>query len=89
MENLTLVDKVGQPNVPGEGHLIYYLDAMPPVMTGLTATPTSGTFVYSTEITHTWTGLAAGDHILAVQLVNNDNTPVRAPSAVYAYITIK
>jgi hypothetical protein len=88
-ENITLVDKVGQANAPGEGHLIYYLDAAPPVKTGITATTAQGTFVYSTDKTYTWDNLTSGPHTLAVQLVNNDNTPVRAPSAVRVDITIR
>jgi hypothetical protein len=89
VESVKLVDKIGQSNVPGEGHLIYYLDADPPVSTGITATPSTGTFAMSTELSHTWDNVAPGEHILAVQVLNNDNTPMRAPSAVWVKITVK
>ena len=89
VESVKLVDKIGQSNVPGEGHLIYYLDASPPISIGITATPTAGTFAMSTELSHTWDNVAAGEHILAIQVVNNDNTPMRAPSAVWVKITVK
>jgi hypothetical protein len=89
VENFNLVDKVGQANVPGEGHLIYYLDVLPPVTMGESAIPASGTYVISTTLSYTWENLTPGDHILAVQAVNNDNTPLRYPSAVRVYITIK
>ena len=89
VESVNLVDKAGQPNVPGEGHLIYYLDVNPPVVTGITATTASGTFVTSTKLSYTWPQVGSGEHILAVQLVNNDNTPMRAPSASWIKITVK
>jgi len=89
VENFNLVDKVGQANVPGEGHLIYYLDVLPPVAMNESAIPGSGAYAISTSLSYTWENLAAGDHILAVQAVNNDDTPIRYPSAVRVYVTIK
>jgi len=89
VESFNLVDKVGQANMPGEGHLIYYLDAMPPVKTATPATTATGTYVISTQKNYTWPNIAAGEHILAVQAVNNDNSPIRAPSAVRVNITVK
>jgi hypothetical protein len=88
-ENIKLVDKAGQSNVPGEGHLIYYLDVALPVYTGASAVPAAGAYKISTETSYTWADLPAGEHQLAVQLVNNDNTPIRYPSAVYVNITIE
>ena len=89
VENIELVDKAGQDNVPGEGHLIYYLDVAPPVEMGQTAIPSSGDYVVSTETSYTWPDLSQGEHVLAVQVVNNDNTPIRYPSAVGVNITVK
>jgi hypothetical protein len=89
VESVKLVDKVGQPNVAGEGHLIYYLDVTPPVVTGIHATTASGTFVASTELSYTWPQVGPGEHVLAIQLVNNDNTPMRAPSAIWVRITVR
>jgi hypothetical protein len=89
VENLNLVDKVGQSNVPGEGHLIYYLDVLPPVKMGEPATTAAGTYVVSTNTNYTWPNLTSGKHTLAVQVVNNDNTPIRYPSAVRVYVTVK
>jgi len=59
------------------------------VTPGAPATSTTGTFVYSVASSYTWPNLTAGKHTLSVQLVNNDNTPVRAPSSVRVEITIK
>ena len=89
VESFDLVDKVGQPNVPGEGHLIYYLDALPPVQTATPAITDTGTYVVSTDTIYTWPNIAAGEHTLAVQAVNNDNSPINAPTAVRVHITVK
>ncbi len=86
IENFQLMDKIGQANVPGEGHIIYYLDVLPPIFTGVTATAAGGTFVVSTARRYTWPDLRPGRHILSVQLVNNDNTPLRPPNVIHVDI---
>jgi hypothetical protein len=89
VESVKLVDKSGPPNVPGEGHLIYYLDVLPPVTMGESAIPKTGQYIVSTDLNYTWPDLASGEHLLAVQLVTNNNTPMRYPSAVRVNITVK
>jgi hypothetical protein len=69
-------DNIGKQNVPGEGHIIYYLDVEPPVIQGQSATTDPGTFQSSTEDFHLWENVSPGRHIFSVQLVNNDNTPL-------------
>jgi hypothetical protein len=77
--NFNIVDKLGQANVAGEGHVIYYLDADPPTTGGQTATTAAGTFAESVSTTYTWKNVAAGNHKISVQLVNNDGTPLSPP----------
>jgi len=76
VENFTLVEPTGQPNVPGEGHIHYYLDALPLENPDEPAIPESGEYAVSTNTSYTWENVTAGEHILAVQLVNNDHTPL-------------
>lgn len=79
--NFSIVDKLGQPNATGEGHFIYYLDATPPKTPGIKATTADGTWWETAEFNYSWKNVQDGSHILAVQLVNNDGTPL-SPAAV-------
>jgi hypothetical protein len=74
--NFNLVKPVGQANAAGEGHIIYYLDAVPPRIPGKAATTDMGTYAEATTTTFTWRNVSAGYHFISVQLVNNDNTPL-------------
>ncbi|MDD3858056.1 MAG: hypothetical protein PHP43_08415, partial [Methanoculleus sp.] len=74
--NFTLVEPTGQPNAPGEGHLHYYLDAVVPTNESAPAIPKTGGYVISTNLTHTWENVTAGEHNFSVQAVNNDHTPL-------------
>lgn len=77
VSNFKLVNKAGQANVPGEGHLIYYLDVQPPTTPGRPAFTAPGTYAVSTNTTYIWSKLFhRGAHTLSVQVVNNDNTPL-------------
>ncbi|WP_221056356.1 cupredoxin domain-containing protein [Methanoculleus chikugoensis] len=74
--NFTLVAPTGQPNVPGEGHLHYYLDAVVPTNASAPAIPKTGGYVISTNLSHTWENVTPGAHNFSVQAVNNDHTPL-------------
>ena len=76
LTNFTLVEPTGQPNAPGEGHLHYYLDAPVPTNASAPAIPPTGGYVISTNLSHTWENVTAGEHNLSVQVVNNDHTPL-------------
>jgi hypothetical protein len=89
VENFDLVDKSGQSNEPGEGHIVYYLDVTPPIEQGVSALTAEGTYAISTDTTYIWDGLKPGTHTFWVQLVNNDNTPLEPPAAVRVYVTVK
>ncbi|NMA10854.1 MAG: hypothetical protein GX932_07590, partial [Methanomicrobiales archaeon] len=65
--NFTLVEPTGQENAPGEGHLHYYLDAPIPTNESEPAIPPTGGYVISTNLSHTWENVTAGEHNLSVQ----------------------
>jgi hypothetical protein len=77
--SFTLVEKVGQTNVVGEGHIVYYLDVDVPKTQGAQATTAQDTYAVTSATSHTWHSLKAGHHMLRVQLVNNNNTPLSDP----------
>ncbi len=79
VSKFTIVNKLGQPNVPGEGHVIYYLDVTPPITPGKAAVTAPNTYSETADTSYTWPNLAAGSHTLSVQLVNNDGTPLNPP----------
>ncbi|NLN09925.1 MAG: hypothetical protein GX186_10050, partial [Methanoculleus thermophilus] len=56
--------------------LHYYLDAPIPTNESVPAIPPTGGYVVSTNLTHTWGNVTAGEHNLSVQVVNNDHTPL-------------
>ncbi len=74
--NFKVVDKQGMANVPGEGHLHFYLDIDAPTTPDKPAAPASGVWAHVSTTTHTFTNLAPGMHTISVQLINNDHTPV-------------
>jgi hypothetical protein len=78
--NFNLVDKLGQANVPGEGHLIYYLDVGAPTKPGSKAQPLSGTWEETASIHYLFDGIWQGTHTLSVALVNNDGTVLNPPA---------
>lgn len=86
-----IVDKTGQPNVPGEGHIIYYNYigyATIPTAPGVPALPPQGAMAAayrSTNIPFLFVNNIPGAYTYAAQLVNNDDTPLVPP--VLAVIT--
>lgn len=84
--NFNIVDKQGQANVPGEGHVHYFLDVDAPTTPGQPAIPPSGIWAHVAATTYTFTNVASGTHAISVELVNNDHTPL--VPAVVAKVTI-
>ncbi len=76
VRDFNLTEKLGQANVPGEGHLHYYMDVAVPKTPDQPATTAVGTFVPTANTSYTWQNVAAGNHNFSVQLANNDHTPV-------------
>jgi hypothetical protein len=92
-----------RPNAVGEGHINFYLDVDPvPIEAGKPAilpSPTPAGFKGKIYIGDTstveqiqgyiWKGIPNGKHTIAVQLVNNDNTPLTPPIWDKATITVE
>ncbi len=78
VSNFTVVDKQGQASVAGQGHVHFYMDVSPPSTAGQPAIPTDkgAAWAHVSGTTYTFTNVTAGQHTIAVQLVNNDHTPV-------------
>jgi hypothetical protein len=60
-------------------HLLYYLDATIPTAHDGSAIPATGAWASSTKTTHEWSITGAGLHVLAVQLVTQDDRPLDPP----------
>ena len=89
VEQFDIVDKIGQKNSAGEGHLVYYMDVTPPMKQGERALSAEGTYAISTETSYTWKSVEAGKHVFWVQLVNNDNTPIEPQAAVRINVAVR
>lgn len=74
--NFNLVNKLGQANVAGEGHVHYYIDVAVPKTPGKPAVTAVGTFAPTPDPTWTWPNVKPGNHNFSVQLANNDHSPV-------------
>jgi hypothetical protein len=88
VENFNLVNKSGQANRHGEGHLVFYMDSAPPIAKGQSALTPGNTYIISAEKSYTWENVLPGQHSFWVQLVNNDNTVLEPPAAVRAPVTV-
>lgn len=79
VSNFNVVEKQGQASVAGEGHVHFYLDAgTVPQTPGQPAIPSDPNIQWAhvSGTSYTFTGVPPGIHSIAVQLVNNDHTPL-------------
>src|SRR5512136_67218 len=79
VQNFSIVDKQGQANVAGEGHVHYYLDVSPiPSDPAKPAIPANAnaTWAHVAATSYTFSNVSPGMHTVSVQLANNDHTPV-------------
>jgi hypothetical protein len=79
VSNFNLVDRLGEPAAPGEGHIHYFYDVKAPATPGQPATTAPGTYAATTATSHTWNIAGRGIHLLSVELVNNDHTSLDPP----------
>ncbi len=87
--NFNIVDKQGQANAAGEGHIHFYLDVNPvPTDPGKPAIPADAKAVWAhvSGTNYMFMGVSPGTHTIAVELVNNDHTPLQP--AVVRSITV-
>lgn len=76
VQQFDLVNSTWEPNVKGQGHLLYYMDTTAPTEPGQPAISDPGTSDPTINTTYVWTDVPPGNHTFGVQLVNNDNTPL-------------
>src|SRR5688572_18299566 len=87
VKKFDVVDKIGEEPRDGEGHVHYYIDVGEiPTVDGEPATTDEGTYHAQATTQFTWEDVEAGEHSFAVQLVNNDHTPLSPP--VIAQVTV-
>ena len=79
VRNFSVVDRIGEQNKPGEGHIVYFKDVSPPTIPGLSVATQPGTFQISALTSCTWYNVSPDIHTFAIELVNNDNTPLIPP----------
>jgi hypothetical protein len=77
--NFDLVDKLGEANVPGQGHIHYFLDIPAPTTPGKPAIPASGTWAPTASTMYSFEDVSVGTHTVSAELVNNDHTPLNPP----------
>ncbi|MGH2773433.1 MAG: DUF4399 domain-containing protein [Actinomycetota bacterium] len=79
--NFDVVDKLGEAASAGEGHIHFYIDVdeLPTEAGKPAVTADTNTYHAAQETSHTWKNVAAGEHVLGAQLVNNDHTPLDPP----------
>jgi outer membrane protein assembly factor BamB len=82
ISNFDLVDKPGTANATGQGHLLYFMDVIPPTTAGQTAVTAAGTYAATAATSYTWDNVSSGIHTFYVELVNNDHTPLDNPVVV-------
>jgi plastocyanin len=89
VSNFKLVDKLGQTNVAGEGHIHYFMDVTPPTTANQPATTAPGTWVATVNTSYTWMNVSAGSHTFSAELVNNDHTPLTPPIVSSVTVTVQ
>jgi hypothetical protein len=88
VKKFNVVDKIGQAAEDGEGHVHFYIDVGEiPTVAGEPATTEEGTYHAQATKEFTWEDVEPGAHTFAVQLVNNDHTPLSPP--VIAQVTVE
>jgi hypothetical protein len=88
VDDLSLVNKLGQANVSGEGHIHYFMDVTVPTTPGKPAVTASGTFIPTANTSYTWQNVSAGRHTFAAELANNDHTPLVPPQFSEINVTV-
>jgi plastocyanin len=77
VQQFDLANLTWEPNKNGQGHLLYYMDVQNlPTEPGQPAMTATGTSDPTINTTYIWTDVPPGPHLFAVQLVNNDNSPL-------------
>jgi outer membrane protein assembly factor BamB len=87
--NFKLVDKLGQANAAGEGHIHYFMDVDAPTDPTKPAVTAAGTYAATSNTSYIWHNVTPGTHTFSVELVNNDHTPLSPPVVAEATVTVQ
>jgi hypothetical protein len=88
LSNFKSVNKLGQANAAGEGHIHYFLDTDAPTTLGQPAVAAPGTYAATADLSYIWHNVPQGLHMLSVELVNNDHTPLDPPITAKISVTV-
>lgn len=88
VSNFNLIDKLGQANVPGEGHIHYFVDVDAPTAPDKPAVTDAGTYAATSATFYTWHNIGGGPHKFSVELVNNNHTPLTPPVVAMVTVTV-
>jgi hypothetical protein len=86
--NFNIVAMEGQPAVPGEGHIHFFLDAIPPTFPFQLSISSNGTSTPTENTSWTWMNVLPGVHLLTAELVNNDETSLNPPIVAATLVTV-
>jgi hypothetical protein len=86
--NFTIVCKLGEKNVSGQGHVHFYMDADGGTV-GESGVGAGGTYKDVADTVVTWVGVEPGRHTFGVQLVNNDHSQLRPAIAASVSVLVK
>ncbi len=91
VEGFEVVNKLGQDPVEGEGHVHFYkdVDEIPTEPGKPAVTDDASTYHASATTSHTWKDIERGEHTFAVQLVNNNHTPLEPPVTAEVTVTVE
>ena len=89
VSDFNLVDKKGETNVAGEGHIHYFIDVDAPTIQGTPAVTAAGTYAATSATSYIWPNVMPGTHTLSVELVNNNHTPINPPVVATVKVTAK
>ena len=89
--NFDIVNKLGQRAADGEGHIHYYFDVdrIPTTPGKPAVTKDDSTYHADARTSHTWKDVDTGVHNFAVQLVNNDHTPLDPPVTARTTVSVR
>jgi uncharacterized protein DUF4399 len=89
--NFEVVNKLGQDPVPGEGHIHFYIDVkeIPTTPNKPAITDDAKTYHAVATKSFTWDDVKPGKHRFAVQLVNNNHTPLSTAVTDEVTVTVK
>lgn len=90
-DSFEIVDKLGQDPVEGEGHVHFYIDVdeIPTTPGQPAVTDDAKTYHAAATTSYTWPDVESGQHTFAVQLVNNNHTPLEPAVTEEVTVTVE